>query len=147
MGSKCYDLQNKPKTPVHCGFHLKKIKKGPSRDFVPESNLSNILILLYICSSNLKRDIHFRKNPENSISFESRTMFTTGFWGVNRRHELIKQSLIFGYLLGIKLVKPMTCMIFIKLIATELISQPLLTGSCQPINTRHSHQVILKFLF
>ena len=50
-----------------------------SVDFVPESNLSNILILLYICSSNLKRDFHFRKNPENSISFESRTMFATGF--------------------------------------------------------------------
>ena len=52
MGSKCEDLQNKPKTHGHCGFPLANPHSVESLDFVPKSNPVNILILLHICSAN-----------------------------------------------------------------------------------------------
>ena len=45
-------LLDKSKIPGHCGFPLANPHSGESVDFVPKSNPSNILILLYICSAN-----------------------------------------------------------------------------------------------
>ena len=54
MGSKCQDSLNKSKMPSHCGFPLANPHKGSILDCVPESNLLNWLILLFICLVNLK---------------------------------------------------------------------------------------------
>ena len=48
------DLLNKPNTPGHCGFPQANLHQGPSIYCVPQSNSDNLLILLCICSANLK---------------------------------------------------------------------------------------------
>jgi hypothetical protein len=53
------DLLDKYKAPGHCRFPLANPHNALSVDFVPESNLLNQLILLCICSANLKSVCQF----------------------------------------------------------------------------------------
>jgi len=46
------DLLDKPKTAGHCDFPLTNLHSGESVYYVPESNISNQLNSLYICSGN-----------------------------------------------------------------------------------------------
>jgi len=46
-------------------FPLANPQHAPIVYCVPKSNPDNILILLYICSANLKPFVHFHKKPGN----------------------------------------------------------------------------------
>ena len=54
MGSKCEDLQNKPKTHGHCGFPLTNLHSGESMCYVPGDNIGKNLEELCIRRVNLK---------------------------------------------------------------------------------------------
>ena len=62
-------LQNKSKTPGHCGFPLANPHSGESLHFVPISNPDNTLILLCICFANLKFVHHLTVSNQCQINF------------------------------------------------------------------------------
>ena len=74
-------LPNKSKILGHCMFPMANLQKGSSLGFVPKSNSSNILILLYICTVNLKSAL-FSMESEYIFRFWSWQTFMVGFWGV-----------------------------------------------------------------
>jgi len=60
---------NKPTIPGNCIFSLTEPHSAECLYCVPESNPANLLILLYICSDNLKSDL-LSIRPENILSFD-----------------------------------------------------------------------------